>query len=144
MFAKCKKILPLWNALSARFFEKWLKQDGFNVWNIIFGEYPLNGKNKVLNCTISYIKQYIFFCLKKIGYLYFWVFIITCTYDIRLKIINYKIINEIFEKMELIFHFSGSSMIYNQCIILLYLVIFSVLATIPIVYLLNILHLSYI
>ena len=48
------------------------------------------------------------------------------------------------KKMELIFHLSGSTMIYNQCIILLYLAILSVLATISIVYLLNILYLSYI
>ena len=146
MFAKCKEILPLWNALSARLYEKWSKQVGFNVCNISFGEYPLNGKNKGLNCTISYIKQYIFFCLKKervpvlLG-LYNYLHL---RYKIEKSANLYKLENEIFEKMELIFHLSGSSMIYNQCIILLYLAILSVLATIPIVYLLNILYLSYI
>ena len=35
VFVKCKKI---WNALSARLYEKCSKRVGFNICNIIFGE----------------------------------------------------------------------------------------------------------
>ena len=72
-------ILPLWNALSARLYEKCSKRVGFNIWNIIFGEYPLNGENKALNCIILHTKQYIFFVWNKIGYRDFGVSIITYT-----------------------------------------------------------------
>ena len=65
VFVKCKKILPSWNALSARLYERCYKRVGFNICNIIFGEYPLNGEIKALNCIILYTKQYIFFCLKQ-------------------------------------------------------------------------------
>ena len=38
-FEKCKNILPLWNALSARLYEKCSHKVRFNICNIIFGEY---------------------------------------------------------------------------------------------------------
>ena len=47
--------------LSARLYEECSKSIGFNITNIIFGEYPLNMENKALNCIILYTKQYIYF-----------------------------------------------------------------------------------
>ena len=119
-FVKCKKILSLWNVLSARLYEKCYKRVQFNVCNINFGVYPLNGQNKALNCTciILYAKQYIFFCLKHyrvpvfLG-LYNYLHL---RYKIEKSAYLYKLENEKFEKilvyMKWIFHLSGSSMIY--------------------------------
>ena len=100
VFVKCKKILPLWNALSARLYEKCSKRVEFYICNIIFGEYPLDGENKALNCIILFTKQYIFFCLKQnrvpvfLG-LYNYL---QLRYKIEKSAYLYKLENEKFEK----------------------------------------------
>ena len=117
VFVKCKKILPLWNALSARLYEKCSKRVEFYICNIIFGEYPLDGENKALNCIILFTKQYIFFCLKQnrvpvfLG-LYNYL---QLRYKIEKSAYLYKMENEKFEKIWSTwsgFFTTGSSMIH--------------------------------
>lgn len=65
VFANCKKIQPLWNALSILIYEKCYKNVSFDVCNVLFGVYPLDWENRILNFVILYTKQYIFSCLKQ-------------------------------------------------------------------------------
>lgn len=49
VFATYKKIQPLWNALSIFIYVKCYKNVNFDVYNVLFGVYPLNGENLILN-----------------------------------------------------------------------------------------------
>lgn len=51
--------LPLWNNLSMHLYRTTLNRFGFNVNDVLFGELPINGCNKVVNVLILYSKQYI-------------------------------------------------------------------------------------
>lgn len=59
----CEKILPLWRDFSLHIYTTTSNRVGFNVINIILGDTPLNGNNKIINFIILCCKQYIFSCL---------------------------------------------------------------------------------
>lgn len=66
-FIKSLEILPLWNTLSKHIYWITTNENGFNfnVFNVIFGEIPLNEGNKVVNFIMMSTKQYIFNCLNQ-------------------------------------------------------------------------------
>ena len=76
------------------------KRVDFYICNIIFGEYPLDGENKALNCIILFTKQYIFFCLKQNSVPVFLGLYnyLQLRYKIEKSAYLYKLENEKFEK----------------------------------------------
>lgn len=65
VFMTCSEILPIWNNLSMYIYRKTSNRVGFNVNNVLFGELPFSGYNKVVNFIILYSKQFIFNCSKQ-------------------------------------------------------------------------------
>ena len=54
VFMTCSEILPIWNNLSMYIYRKTSNRVGFNVKNVLFGELPFSGYNKVVNFIILY------------------------------------------------------------------------------------------
>lgn len=66
MFFQHARIYNLYGMHFADFkYEKCYKNVSFDVCNVYFGVYPLNGENRTLNFVILYIKQLIFLCKKQ-------------------------------------------------------------------------------
>lgn len=57
------RVCYVWKSFSLHIYTTTSNRVGFNVINIILGDTPLNGNNKIINFIILCCKQYIFSCL---------------------------------------------------------------------------------